>query len=116
MNQTLVPPPFNNGTPTCVCPSETAIYLHDCKLPVVWQFKQQISVACTAGLVFGVMASIAMYKIIKPYKPMLRLRKISMFKTMDPIPESPPVGALMMPPLQHLQPASQQPDQIVLNV
>ena len=73
-----VPPPFSVLPACSPCPS--------CVPQVAWGFQQRIAVACTAGLIFGVMMTSVIYKYAKPWKPFLRLRKISGF-SLETIPE-----------------------------
>ena len=74
-----VPPPFG-VLPACApCP--------DCVYHVAWGNQQRLATACTAGVVFGVMLSAVVYKYVKPWNPMVRLRKISGFAFLEAVPE-----------------------------
>ena len=74
-----VPPPFSN----CECPQ-----LNKDMSCVDWGFKQKITVACVAGVSFGVAITTCILLIKKYTFISLRLRKISgRFMALDPVPE-----------------------------
>ena len=76
MNISL-PPPFS-VLPTCT----------PCNPCVAWGLEQKVAVATTCGLLGGMMLSALLIKLIKPWQPMMRLRKISAnFLAMKSVPE-----------------------------